>query len=405
MSKRLVPDWIDGFMDYTFNSEPPASFKLWSALSVLSAALQRKCYIEWGPITFYPNIYAVLVAPSGKARKGTAMSFAEDFVSDLNINLAAEATTREALCRALGETTDNVQIAPGELEYHSSLTVFAPELTVFLGYNNPQLMSDLTDWYDCRKKWVYRTKNQGTDEIIGVYVTLFGATTPDLIRTALPLDAIGGGLTSRMIFVFEPNKGKTIPSPFLTDSEMALRENLKADLERIHCLKGVFNVSQSFVDLWTEWYLAQEHNPPFEDHRFSGYIERRPNHAMKLSILCNVSRSDKMIIDGRDLQRAIDILTYTEQKMQQTFSGVGKSENADIVTRIMTEVAHRKSINLSKLQTMFYFDADKRTLDGVVDTLRNMNFLKVIRKGTETELVYLEEETDDKEQETPKASL
>ena len=147
MSDRLVPDWIDGFMEYTSNSEPPNSFKLWSALSVLSAALQRKCYIEWGPITFYPNLYVVLVAPSGKARKGTAMSFAEDFVSDINVNLAAEATTRESLIQALGNTTDNIQDVDGNLTFHSSLTVFAPELTVFLGYNNPQLMSDLTDWY------------------------------------------------------------------------------------------------------------------------------------------------------------------------------------------------------------------------------------------------------------------
>lgn len=404
MSNRLVPDWIDGFMEYTSNSEPPSSFKLWSALSVLSAALQRKCYLEWGPITFYPNIYVVLVAPSGRARKGTAMSFAEDFISDINVSLAAEAVTREALIRTLSDTTDNVQISPGHLEFHSSLTVFAPELTVFLGYNNPQLMSDMTDWYDCRKKWIYRTKNSGTDEILGVYVTLFGATTPDLIRTALPLDAIGGGLTSRMIFVYEPNKGKVIPDPFLKDEALLLRDKLKADIERIHCLRGEFNVTKSFVELWTEWYLKQEDNPPFEDHRFAGYIERRPNHAMKISMLCNVSRSDKMLLNATDLQRAIDILTFTEQKMQHTFSGVGKAKDADIVTRVMTEIAHRKEILLSKLQTMFYFDADKRTMEGVIDTLRAMHFIKTIRDGTDTLLVYIEEETTN-EQECPSENV
>ena len=405
MSTRLVPDWIDGFMEYTSNSEPPSSFKLWAALSVLSAALQRKCYLEWGPITFYPNIYVVLVAPSGRARKGTAMSFAEDFISDINVNLAAEAITREALIRALSDTTDNIQIAPGQLEFHSSLTVFAPELTVFLGYNNPQLMSDMTDWYDCRKKWTYRTKNMGTDEILGVYVSLFGATTPDLIRSALPLDAIGGGLTSRIIFVYEPNKGKVIPDPFLTDNELAMREKLKADLDRNHCLRGTFNVTKSFVELWTEWYLAQDNNPPFEDHRFAGYIERRPNHAMKISMLCNVSRSDKMILSDIDLQRAIDILTFTEQKMQQTFSGVGKAKDADIVTRVMTEIASRGEILQSKLQTMFYFDADKRTMEGVIDTLRAMKFIKTIREGSDTNLIYMEETDAPAEQGCPSESV
>ena len=209
MSGRLIPDWIDGFLEYTSNSEPPASYKLWTAISILSAVMQRKVFLEWGPLTFYPNMYVVLVGPSGKCRKGTAMSFAEDFLLDMDqVHLAAESITREALIRTLSETTDNVEIAPGNLQFHSSLTIFAPELTVFLGYNNFQLMSDITDWYDCRRKWTYRTKNMGTDVIDGVYVSLFGATTPELIRTTLPLDAIGGGLTSRMIFVYEPNKGK-----------------------------------------------------------------------------------------------------------------------------------------------------------------------------------------------------
>lgn len=400
MSDRLVPDWIDGFMDYSSNSEPPNSFRLWTGLSILSAALQRKCYIEWGPITFYPNLYVVFVAPSGKARKGTAMSFGEDFLSDLNVNLAAEATTRESLIQALSQTTATCQHLNGDLEFHSSLTVFAPELTVFLGYNNPQLMSDLTDWYDCRRKWTYRTKTQGSDEILGVFVSLLGATTPDLLRSALPLDAIGGGLTSRMIFVFEPKKGKIVPAPFQTNEELALREKLKIDLERIHCLKGSFNVTKGFVELWTEWYLKQEDNPPFEDHRFSGYIERRPNHAMKLGIICSVSRSDKMIVGAEDLQRAIDILTFTEQKMLQTFSGVGRSADADIVTRVMTVIGQRKEIEVSTLQTMFYFDADKRTLENVIGTLVSMKFIKKELRGADTFLIYQAEDSDGKESDT-----
>lgn len=397
MFERALPDWIDGFMDYSDNSEPPQSFRLWSAISVLSATLQRKCCIEWGSITFFPNMYVVLVAPSGKARKGTAMSFASEMLEDLPLSLAAESITREALIRELVNATKCFQITTEDIpKTHSSLTVFAPELTVFLGYNNHALMSDLTDWYDCRTRWTYRTKNMGTDEIHGVYVTLFGATTPELLRTTLPLDAIGGGLTSRMIFVFEPKKGKIVPDPFLTNAELVLRQKLKADLERIHNLKGVFKVTKSFVERWTEWYISQEDNPPFNDHRFSGYIERRPNHVMKLSMIVNVSRSDKMVISKEDLERAIAILEFTERKMVQTFSGVGRATNADIMTRVMTELAMRKEMTMAKLQTMFYFDADKKTLEGVIETLKSMKFITSKFLNNEIILTYLEEKHDDR---------
>lgn len=381
MSNRLLPDWIDAFMDYSSNSEPPASFRLWTAISLLSATLQRKCKLPWGSLTFYPNMYVVLVAPSGKARKGTAMGFADELLEGLGVKLAAESTTRESLIQALAEANDNTLGSDGMPVMHSSLTIFAPELTVFLGYNNHMLMGDLTDWYDCRKRWTYRTKNMGTDEIIGVYVTLFGATTPELIRTTMPLDAIGGGLTSRMIFVFERKKGKIVPAPFQSDEELELFKKLQIDLERIHLMRGEFKVTRSYLDYWTDWYTAQEDNPPFTDHRFAGYIERRPNHVMKLAMICNASRTDKMEIDRTDLERAISILEFTEVKMVDTFSGVGKSNQADVLTRVMNVVGTERKILKSDLLKMFYFDADSRTMDSILETLKSMKFLKVIIDG------------------------
>ncbi len=398
MSERHCSDWLDGFMDYTENSEPPASFRLWTGISVLSAALQRKCKLEWGSLTFYPNMYVVLVAPSGKARKGTAMGFGSELLEEISVKMAAESITREALILELKNATDNVQIEPGVLEFHSSLTIFAPELTVFLGYNNHQLMSDLTDWYDCRNRWIYRTKHMGVDEINGVYVTLFGATTPELVRTTLPLDAIGGGLTSRMIFVYESRKGKVVPDPFQSDEALILKQRLKVDLERIHTLKGTFKVTSSFVDKWTEWYIAQEDHPPFEDHRFAGYIERRPNHVMKLAMIVNASRSDKMIITKDDLDRAIAIIEFTERKMVHTFSGVGRSQHADVTTRVMQEVAVKKEIPMSTLLNMFYFDTDKKTLETIVETLRSMKFVTTSGIGKEMVVKYANEretETND----------
>ncbi len=51
---RKLNDWIDGFMQYTENSEPPLLFRKWTAISCMAAALQRKVRIEWGTaLTFY----------------------------------------------------------------------------------------------------------------------------------------------------------------------------------------------------------------------------------------------------------------------------------------------------------------------------------------------------------------
>ena len=79
---RLVDDWIDKYLVYSSNTEPPAMFHLWTAISVISSVLQRKCYFPWGTLTFYPNMYVVLVGPPA-ARKGTAMNIGKKILDDM----------------------------------------------------------------------------------------------------------------------------------------------------------------------------------------------------------------------------------------------------------------------------------------------------------------------------------
>ena len=334
---RKLNDWIESYLEYTENSEPPDLYKEWIAVSVIASVLQRKCFLRWGPIIFYPNMYIVLVGPSGKCRKGTAMNDGAKFLEKLGIKTAAEAITREALIKELNERS-NQSIDPktGEILMHASLTIYSQELTVFLGQNNQQLMSDITDWYDCRNRWKYRTKNMGTDDIVGVWVNLIGATTPDLIQSALPADAIGGGLSSRIIFVYEENKGKLIPFPFQHVQDKKLKEDLIFDLEEIHMTTGEFSITEDFIDLYGDWYIDQAVNHPFQNNRnFSGYVDRRATHVLKLCVILSASYGSNKAITRETLERAIDLLERTEVKMGRVFSGYGTSSIAQLLGRIM----------------------------------------------------------------------
>lgn len=392
---REVNDWIESYLDFTENSEPPITYKKWTAISLIASVLQRKVRLEWGPMTFYPNMYIVLVGPSGRCRKGTAMGVGHKFLRDLGIKLAAEATTREALIRSLEEAGDEKAFAVdegGEINSHSSLTIFSPELTVFLGYNNLQLISDLTDWYDCRDEWEYRTKNSGTNTITGVYVNMLGATTPDLVRSALPQDAVGGGLSSRMIFVSEWEKSKVVPFPFLSDDHLEQYDKLKHDLEEIYLLRGSFKISEQFKDRWFEWYVDSEKYPPFQDNpKFEGYINRRANHVLKLCMIISASESSDMIIKLSHLNRAIGYLEEVEKKMPSVFFGHGTAENSDVTGRILQTVSSRgdKGIHVNLLmRTYVGYVGNAQELMDVVDKLRRAGY---IRMDKETQIIYAED--------------
>jgi len=399
---RKAGDWIDSYLKFTKDSEPPELYKMWVGISVLASALQRKVHLQWEK-KVYPNMYIVLVGPSGKCRKGTAMYPGESLLRKLGIPLSAEAITREALIREL-ENSMNVSGADiGQAQHlvHSSLTVFSKELTVFLGYNNVNLMADMTDWYDCADNWTYRTKNAGTNEIVNVFMNMIGATTPDLIQSTLPNDAIGGGLSSRIIFVYENRKSKSNPAPFLTKADTDLFERLFLDLEEISLLKGEYEITSEFLDVWTEWYLGQEDNPPFRDERFAGYFQRRPHHALKLSLILTASKGDEQMITSDTLKRAIQILEQTEKKMPLTFRGMGSSDYSVITDKVMKTIANARDTGIlfSRLLGLHYYDADKFILEKIVDTLSTMKYCVKVYEGNDMLIKYIHKDNrkEDKE--------
>jgi len=327
-------------------------------------------------------MYIILVGPSA-SRKGTAMGPGLDLLTDLGVTLAANSTSRQALIKRLKDTTySELNPENGQMEFHSSLTVFSKEFTVFLGYHNRELMSDLCDWYDCDKRWKYETISRQTEEIIGVWVNIIGATTPDLIAASLPPDAIGSGLTSRIVFVYEEGMGKVVPVHFLSKAELDLRERLYEDLEQINQLVGKFKFTPDFIDRWTEWYLkAATTSNIFNDPRFAGYTGRRATHVMKLSMIMSASRSNEMVITGRDLERAINTLNWAERKMSRVFSGVGKSQIAETLPQVFAFISKEKTTTLEKLLQTFYYDSDELEMKRIIRTLELSGGIEVSGKN------------------------
>lgn len=381
---RKLNDWLESYLEYTKDCEAPQKFHEWCGVSTLAAALERKNKLVWGSLVFYPNFYIVLVAPSGKARKSTAMGHARKFMADLGVRMSVEATTREKLICRLEEATDStLRPDKGSVITHSSMTVMASELTVFLGYNNLVLMSDLTDWYDCARSWTYETKGAGSNTINGVYVNLLGGTTPSLIQSALPLDAIGGGLTSRMIMVYEPARRFKEPLPFfqLSDEGQKLRVNLTHDLTQIKSMMGNFKATKDMMNNYYEWYKSMPEESPFDPKYFAGYWSRRPNHVMKLALVLCASRTDSMIIETKDLIRAIKLLEETEKKMPNAFRGVGRSDKSETTELILTEIIRKGEVTNVELMSNFYSDCSSWDMDRILLTLETAGLIDIIATG------------------------
>jgi len=382
-NERNLPDWLDGFMLLTENSEPPVLFRKWAGVSAISSALMRKVKINLGiSLTFYPNFYIVLVGPSATG-KGTAMKFAYDILEQVpGIKMTAQATSFQALIKKQQHVNlTDTNIETGKQVYHSSITVFSNEFTVFLGYHNRELMAALCDWYDCPSKWAYDTVGRGQEKIVGCWINIIAGTTPDNIQESIPTAAIGGGLTSRIIFVNETKRDKVVVFHSASEREIELQQRLVHDLEQISLMSGSFSFTESAVAFYSKWCHIAAANPPIQDPKFDGYCGRRRNHLLSLAMVCSASRSNDLALTEDDLIRAADMMNEVENKMSTVFRGIGRSDIASLINDaiIFIENSLTDEVPMHEFARHFEGHMDKFTIDRVLQTLEVANHVVIIR--------------------------
>ena len=197
---RHLNNWIDAYCDYTNDTESHPMFNRWVAFSVISAALRKKVKFELGRIKIYPNLYVVLVAEPGVARKSQAISYGKGIMKAIpDIYVASDAVTREALLEECAQVATDSILPTGTILRHSSLTICSTEFETFLGQknDNTKMLVLLTEFFDCGdEEFKYRTKTQGETVVPSVFLSILGATTPESLASSLPVIAIGGEVGS-----------------------------------------------------------------------------------------------------------------------------------------------------------------------------------------------------------------
>ena len=383
---RELSDWLTKYLEYTENSESPISYHTWCGLSVIAGALQRRVYLKWGlGRVIYPNLYVVLVGPSGRTRKGVAIGIAKDFLKKIpGITVTPESSSgRQAMIMAMKRAIVNFQDpSDGKIKFHCSVTAFSEELSVFLGQGDIAYLSNLTDWYDSKDDWEYETVGRGKDSLQGLCLNLMGGTAPDWIQSMIPQEALGGGFTSRIIFVVEEVKRKIIPKYIPTQEELEIQEVLQRDLERISQLAGEITFTEDAEKLYIDWYIDQDKKlsaglPAVPDTRFAGYCERRATHLQKLMIICSASRCDDLKISAADFNRALSLLHMAELNMPKTFGGLGKSRMSDETDAVMSYIKSVRTTTRKILLQKFYRDLDPNTLAQVESLMTQMGVLKI----------------------------
>lgn len=385
---RLCSDWIETFCEYVVDTETPRIFAKWSAIATIAGALRKKCWFQLGRHKTYPNLYIILVAPPG-GRKSVSLNYAKELLIEgiPDVVISSESNTRESLLQDL-ELSATDAIMPDKTSFrYSALTVMSKEFEIFLGQKkeNAKMIVTLTDLYDCTDAvWKHRTKHSGNSTIPNVYLNLAGCTTPSSLASSFPTDAIGGGLTSRMLFIYCDKREKLVPVPEWTEKEDKYKKLLLKDIASIGSLTGIYNFTANSRKEYDNWYVEQTKAPRVcKDETFAGWYERKPLFVQKLAIICQASQSDNFQIEWNIFERAILLVEEVEETMALAFRGVGRSDITADVDMIYTIISSRNYISDEELLALTWRNVDSKKMDQVIPTLNRSGMIRILTQSPE----------------------
>lgn len=380
----LQEPWLEAYLKYVSETEAPEAYRYWAGVSAISTTLKRNIKIQRGFIDVFANQYICLVGPPGVG-KGTAMNPAVELVREANVahymedRVTAERAT-ELLAAGFPYTRPNPNGGVNMGTDHCA-TAVAPELSIFLGASEWMLQFLCTLWD--KNKFTYDTKKGKTTVIDNLSFGLLGACTPDYIRKINKdvYAAVAGGFTSRTIFVFASKKGKTIawPDPNIS----GLKDPLIHDLRLISQLQGDMKFSNHAKDMFIDFYKNNDVGvDDFETEVLANFRARMWSHVMKHAMVLSVSERDDLEIHETQMTRAIDEVTKVFTSLDVTFRGVGESDLAENIDRIMKFIEGKGVCTRSAIMRANFRHITDEDLTRVLYTLCSIGFCTEFTSGS-----------------------
>jgi len=390
--RKINGSWITEYLRFTKNQESPGMFHLWVAISVVASTLERNVHLNRGYYLLYPNLYTVLVADSEVCMKTTAADIGMNILGQIENPPAvfAQKITPEALVS--GMCNECAIDEAGMVYKNAAAVIYAEELSVFLGREAyaSGMVSILTSLYGCRDKWEYETIGRGKDVAYNTCVNLLGASTPEWLRMSIPIDAVGGGFTSRIIFVYQDASDKENPHPEITAEEVEMKKNLIHDLSLIRRIRGVFKFTPSAKEWYSKWY----HGYRKAQAEGKSTMVRKKDIILKVAMCLSASEDDSLLITDEHLSKATAILDSNEQFLPEAMRILSSTQVGVDANRVATIIKkYENGIMHSELMRATVYTLDKTKLTEIVETLASAKIITMELVGDKNERMYKYSET------------
>lgn len=375
--------WLDHYLTYTEKTESPKIYHQWVALSVISSALQRRVWLPFGHSPIYPNLYVILLGPSGVG-KSQAITIGSSFVSEIKrIQLIPESITREGFIVFMERSKTEFLDLKGKLQVQNAACCFSEELGVFIKEGETQFLTDLTDLYDCHPRgWRYFTIKREFNTLHNSCLTLLGGTTQSDLDIIIPRKKAKSGFPGRCLFIIaDEGDKKDYDIPKFGNEEDRLSLLLRKDLQRISLLTGAFELSNGAEKVFKTIKKGQIKNL---GSRLLGYQDRRGIHLLKLAMILSAGENSRKIISINNIEKADKFLLVIEKEMKNVFTGIGKERFGQLANDIEKFIREKGRTTKKQVLRKFQSELDITTMNGIENLLRESGYINVTVSNSET---------------------
>lgn len=381
-------NWLEALMSQTSELESPRRYFYFAGLSVLSAVAGRKMWLDrGGAYKLYPNIYVMLVGPSG-IKKGLPVRVAEKLVSELKTTkVISGRSSVQAIIEHLGHQTMNTD---GSLQKTAAAFIVSGEFSQSI-LDDAQAFTILTDLYDSQWKDEYTNLLKAGKSILKeVYLTMLSASNQVHLHSVIGQRDIQGGFIARTLFVNEEHRNKK--NALVRQQARIDYEELTKHLKVINTLSGEFHYTDAAADFYENWY--EEYEPDGEDN--TGTNNRLPDTVLKVAMLISLSRGFDMLLTIEDLEQAITVCMSCAQSTREITENAPSQATNDSSKHglmVMEQLLKSPEFRLSRTSLLhkLWRRMNSYDFDRVVTTMVEAG--AITEKRIDGQLMYLVGET------------
>lgn len=342
---RRLKNWLAAFAEFARFGEAPDNTLFWTGVSTVAGALRRKVWIDMGYFKWVPNFYIILVAKPGIISKSTTANIGMNLLREVpGIKWGPEVVTWQSLVQGMAESRESF-VDPTSRAYidMSAITICSDEFGNLLNPSDREMVDIFVGLWDGKEgTFEKKTKHSGNDAIVNPYINIIACTTPAWISGNFPEYMIGGGFTSRCVFVYADKKRQLVAYPKRSmvnngiERFNQLRSDLIHDLECISMMAGEMQLTEEAYQWGEEWYRkhwSTKHRHLDAD-QFGGYLARKQTHIHKLAMVLSAAQDDSRKIEAKTLELAAQLTSGLEADMNMVFSKIGQNE----ITRLAAQL-------------------------------------------------------------------